>query len=169
MQLYGDSLLSVEGPIVHSGLQHGGVDEHNRPPSLLAHQKVPHRACACLWMVVRGRVRARDLSCKCDGSGMVCTLQLVEDDWYSVLVYHWLLYYVAWCNTPQVVADWYLLSLSEVMVGMPPSAQCPHRRGKALRARFRSASRALLFAQARSRPPSHGWRRSRARWMRLRW
>ncbi len=48
LQLYGDSLLSVEGPIVHSGLQHGGVDEHNRPPSLLAHQKVPHRACACL-------------------------------------------------------------------------------------------------------------------------
>ena len=56
-----------------------------------------------------------------------------------------------------MVADWYLLSLSEVMVGMPQPAQRPHRRGKALRARFRSASLALPCAPVGSFTSSFSW------------
>ena len=40
LQIYRGSLLSVEGPIVHSGGEHGGLDERNQTPSLLSHQKV---------------------------------------------------------------------------------------------------------------------------------
>jgi hypothetical protein len=59
LQLYGDSLLSVEGPIVHSGKEHGGLDEHNQLPTMLAHQKVP-RTCERLrripsWACTRAR------------------------------------------------------------------------------------------------------------------
>ena len=63
LQMYGDSLLSVNGPIVHSGSDHNGLDERNQTPTLLSHQKVSNAwelplqdaiLSACLHKHVRG-------------------------------------------------------------------------------------------------------------------
>ena len=72
----------------------GRADRAQRPPARKGRRAQPaaFSACAPEGAHVRvracgGRIlgmRAQDLSCKCDRSGVMCTLQLVED-WYSAL------------------------------------------------------------------------------------
>jgi hypothetical protein len=39
-QAYGSALHVVRGPIIHSGLEHGGRDEHGHHPTIEGHLKV---------------------------------------------------------------------------------------------------------------------------------
>ncbi len=76
---------------MHSGNEHGGLDEHNRPRSLRGHQKARNESR--LWMLPRESALA-------NRSGTAR---------YAL----------------QVVADWYLLSLSEIMIGTPLARSVP--------------------------------------------